>query len=246
MFFPWFTPEMVAAFYAGGRQAPITTGEPYSAEAGIKAKQGTHPTEEERRHQLSVERQQSMYSHELVAENEEDWVYAQIPEEILGINCVGCWIGPTPRAVEEVIDAITECWQYIRDFGTMPFKKVPEDLTDEECLEIISELDSEMDVQAGGWHSAAGFTAKPAFGAGLSIEDVRTIVAHIQEAMRASGVRAQFDEAEEREQEENERRILAVVEEQELRALALRQAAEEARRDAEAAGEEDECTDMDT
>ena len=155
-----------------------------------KVRTGEQPTVEDRKLRSPVGSEQYKFSEFNLSDEEEDWVYTPIPDELLGKGTAGAWIGPTPKCVEVVIEAITECWRYARDLGEMPFSKTPVDLSDEECIEIMEELDRELVSQYSGWASGAGFEKPPSFcDLALAIEDIRTIVAVIQEAVVESGIK---------------------------------------------------------
>lgn len=179
-------------------QALMTVQNPDYAEKQVavnKVRTGEQPTVEERKKCRTIKEAKFVFDSELnIGDDEEEWVYTPIPDELIAKSTGVAWVGPTPKCVEEVIEAITECWRYVRDLGEMPFHKEPSGLSDEECVEIIAELDRELVQQYSGWAASAGFERPPKFSElDLSVEDIRTIVAVIQEAVHRSGIKEKMN-----------------------------------------------------
>lgn len=148
---------------------------------------GQQPSEEQRR-RSSPPRAQAATT-DMVNTREEDWEYREIPEEILGCGCASAWIGPTHKSVQQIIDAITLCFNYIEELGYIPFRKSPENMTDVQVNDFIVALNSVLDAEGRGWAISAGFTGPSRFSVSLDIEDKRTIAAIVQEAINVSGIR---------------------------------------------------------
>lgn len=110
----------------------------------------------------------------------DNWEYRDIPDS--GFSYAwGAWYGPTPSAVQRVIETLTECFNYIEDLGFIPFTKDP-DMTDEDVILVIEAIDDELMHQFRPWGYAAGYSTWPSFG-NISVEDKRTMVAMIRETI---------------------------------------------------------------
>jgi len=148
---------------------------------------GEEPTEEAREEQCSVEVQKDKMKR-LIAD-EEDWEYQPIPEEILKINAVGAWIGPTPASVQRIIEVLDMCKHYVEELGEMPYSKKPVGVEDDRVDHIIRELNEALVDEFRAWGYNAGYHHGAFTFLDLSIEDKRTIVAELQEAMEETGIK---------------------------------------------------------
>jgi hypothetical protein len=143
---------------------------------------GEQPTVEQRREYCSEEGAHSYNFRGLVALNVE-LEYVPIPEVLYRSLSRNAWLIPTPSPIQRVIEIISECWRYVSSFGRMPMYKEPVNISDERVNEIIKALNGTLITEFGAWGTAAGYTGPPQFSEDLSIEDKRTIVALIQEAV---------------------------------------------------------------
>lgn len=158
---------------------------------------GEAPTDEERAVYETNERTKIKYMHEQFNTeimNEEDFEFVEMPQRHLDWRYGSSWLGRTASCVQRVIEAIDYCYLCIRDLGYIPNSEVPyPSMTDEAIDATIRALNVVLSEEGTTWMRQVGYTDVPQFldekGKSLKIEDKRSIVAHIQKAIKESGIR---------------------------------------------------------
>lgn len=147
------------------------------------------PTREEREEYLSIQEAVARFR-TMIKLTPDELEYRPIPKCIIEKLPGGiAWIGPTPKPVQMVIEAISICWREYKQFGFILGLKVPKGMTDDQIEKVIEALNNELAAEYRAWGKKAGFEGPPHFPDDLSIESKRTVVARIQEAIHASGVK---------------------------------------------------------
>jgi len=133
-----------------------------------------------------------------------DFEYVLIPACVMKIQSRNLWLLPTPAPVQRVIEVISECWKYVKSLGRMPLYREPVNMTDEQVELVVRELNDVLADEYTGWGRSAGFTAPTNFPEDMPIEDKRTIVAMIQEAVYKYDPAGKLSEKGERKPQEED------------------------------------------
>jgi len=117
------------------------------------------------------------------------YFYDEIDEKIINnSHSPYAWYGPTPAPVHNVMQVITECWLKVKKLGYYPSNKKPTDMTDEQVMAVIDELNLALYDEWYPWGRVAGYSDYPRF-EDLDIGSYRAIVAEIQEEIHRSEVK---------------------------------------------------------
>lgn len=172
----WYPADLENAFTQG-----INPSSRYTKKAFTDLMKGEQPTVEDRMEYSVPGDMAATYG---VSECTE-WVYTPIPENIRKFSSgKSPWLPPTPVPVQEVIEVITECYLLVTKAGGMPEKMEPIGMTDEQVERVLTELNEQLDYEYRPWGGGARFQRPPQFPLeNMSIEEKRTVVAHIQKAM---------------------------------------------------------------
>jgi hypothetical protein len=158
-------------------------------EASRKIAKGERPSLEERERYRSTSTQAAQL--QVTTDN---WEYVDIPDEVLEQRLGSAWAGPTPSAVQRVVDAISFCWNYADNLGYIPVTVEVSHLHKEDVDEFISVLDDVLREQYYTWAPRCGFRDPPSFGF-LDFEDKCKVVAIIHKAVEENPeLRTMFEE----------------------------------------------------